>query len=687
MRNEERRSVKTGTLRPEKRRLLRMKGKASGVHNDSEDMQLCVLGPTRNTQHRPLRRTHVVQDPANRQTGALVADNEPSSPEHTPQERCRNGKATRPARRDDTWPTPSSTPLGPSFVASGRQAASTKPGIAPVYSSHLPFSPIFPTPNVVADLVPSAAQEQPHSTRLRRRKPPPSELKLLTSVYRSLVYGLEMRYPRRCRFAETRDAEGTLARTYFDTQDALLAHHLKPYLLLNGASRSSMVVDVDLVARERVGSTDMDVDSDVETSPRPGLPNSSTNSSILSYQQLVSALILRHHMYPRRSPGRIRKKGDAARKTSALVKSHTFEFEISTEFNRTFLSFLSFKETQSFQQVEEVYYPYEWHINTRRQVHLFCGLSRVTRFTLGDRGVFGAYDFGSTKGCRQATEVIVKAWKDPEDLECRTERRAYEILNSECNAHVPSVVASVYDDHCQVYVLALEKLGPTLEDLLNLEPNKCFDERTVLAVAIQLLEIYSALHNLNVVHNGVKPANICLAAPKGSSTSLHLIDFGLSYFLNQSTPIADRANTVGNRVFLSVFGHHGISQSQRDDLESLGYLFSFLYHGSLPWFDPLRSSRRRRAASSLPAPEIWSIKASTTASVLFQGMHPCFQMYWKDVKSLAFGEQPEYLVLKAYFMDAWEEKGFAGTPGEFNWATWWDELENENKVQKPFLSG
>ncbi|CAA7261011.1 unnamed protein product [Cyclocybe aegerita] len=371
----------------------------------------------------------------------------------------------------------------------------------------------------------------------------------------------------------------------------------------------------------------------------------------------------------------------------SLRPIHAFRL-VSTEFSRAFLSFASFKETQFFQQVEEVYYPYEWHINTRVRRAALLGRFRVF-WTIdtdsGDRGVFRAYDFGSEKGCKQATEVIVKAWKDPEDLECWTERRAYEILG--CNAHVPSVVASTYDGHCQAYALALEKLGPSLEDLLNLEPNKRLDERTVLAAAIQLLEIYSALHNLNVVHNGVKPANICLAGPEGSSTSLHLIDFGLSYFLNQSTPVADRANTVGNRVFLSVFGHHGITQSQRDDLESLGYLFSFLYHGSLPWFDPLRSSRRRRAASSLPAPKIWSIKASTTASVLFQGMHPCFQRYWKDVKCLAFGERPEYSVLKSYFIDAWEEKELGGTPGESNWVARWNGLKNENSGQKQFLLG
>ena len=95
-----------------------------------------------------------------------------------------------------------------------------------------------------------------------------------------------------------------------------------------------------------------------------------------------------------------------------------------------------------------------------------------------------------------------------------------------------------------------------------------------------------------------------------------------------------------------------IAQSQRDDLESLGYLLSALFQGSLPW-DNDRN--------------VWPIKMSTPGSALFRNMDPSFLEYWKDVRSLAFNEVPDYCTLKSRFVQCWERKGFSGLPGEYDW--------------------
>ena len=58
---------------------------------------------------------------------------------------------------------------------------------------------------------------------------------------------------------------------------------------------------------------------------------------------------------------------------------------------------------------------------------------------------------------------------------------------------------------------------------------------------------------------------------------------------------------------------------------------------------------------------------STPGSTLFRDMDRSFLEYWKDVRSLAFNEVPDYCTLKSRFVQCWERKGFGGLPGEYDW--------------------
>ena len=123
---------------------------------------------------------------------------------------------------------------------------------------------------------------------------------------------------------------------------------------------------------------------------------------------------------------------------------------------------------------------------------------------------------------------------------------------------------------------------------------------------------------------------------------------------------------ISNEILLLI-----IAQSQRDDLESLGYLLSALFQGSLPWdYNPW---------------EIWRIKMSTPGSTLFRDMDPSFLEYWKDVRSLAFGEVPDYSFLRSRFVQCWERKGFGDTPGEYDWISLFRRLDDGQKEKKKQL--
>ena len=168
-----------------------------------------------------------------------------------------------------------------------------------------------------------------------------------------------------------------------------------------------------------------------------------------------------------------------------------------------------------------------------------------------------------------------------------------------------------------------------------------------------------------------------------------MIDFGFSFFSDKTRLQCDEEYS-GNKRFWSVLSFHSfseffkiyifiyiykhalnIAQSQRDDLESLGYLLSALFQGSLPW------DKKRRDTHT------WCIKMSTPGSVLFRKMDPSFLEYWKDVRSLAFNEVPDYCTLRSRFVQCWERKGFDGLPGEYDWVAFLIKLYDRDKEKTP----
>ncbi|KAJ7628872.1 kinase-like domain-containing protein [Roridomyces roridus] len=341
-----------------------------------------------------------------------------------------------------------------------------------------------------------------------------------------------------------------------------------------------------------------------------------------------------------------------------------------------------------FSNLEEgVYYPHSWHINTRMRKASILSRYRVFKTIHsedGDRGVYLAYDFGGPKGCAEASEVVIKAWVSGSDVEFLNETGAYKVLDG-CVGVPQTFGPPQYDPACDIHVLPMQKLGPTLEDLMLKLPKARFDARMVLMVAIQMIERYRDIHTRGIIHSGTKPGNICLAPPDTEPRGmLYLIDFGFAIPLADSPlPNAHRIDVVGNRRFMSVLAHHGICKSQRDDLESLAYLLSHLFHGELPWDMPLLSRlrsyrpgysitngkeyRQQIEQQSQLMPQVWRLKMATPPSKLFEGMNECFLEFWRDVKALSYGEIPDYERMRARFAACLQEHEECDAP-----VNWWE---------------
>ncbi|KDR82131.1 hypothetical protein GALMADRAFT_152904 [Galerina marginata CBS 339.88] len=172
----------------------------------------------------------------------------------------------------------------------------------------------------------------------------------LLYLYRTLVYGLDVKYSDRPGKLEVnKESSGIVndtvscrvkAKSYFDLHDALLAQHLKMYLLASGVDIHLLVVNIEDVARESDQDATsesfddyMKMDADDGSTVLPSQDNQflhphlhpTTIHSVLSYQQLVASHIMRHRF----SSNRLRRCSSTLvkqrRKPSGLAECISFE--------------------------------------------------------------------------------------------------------------------------------------------------------------------------------------------------------------------------------------------------------------------------------------------------------------------------------------------------------------------------
>ncbi|KAH7824248.1 putative Casein kinase I [Monocercomonoides exilis] len=194
--------------------------------------------------------------------------------------------------------------------------------------------------------------------------------------------------------------------------------------------------------------------------------------------------------------------------------------------------------------------------------------------------------------------------------------------------------------------IVMELLGPSVDEL-HRRANRKFTIITVTKIAIQIINRLEVLHSKGYIHRDIKPENFLIGL-KPSEDTIYLIDFGLAkeYRHLRSPELAHskgKHGIVGTLRFISVNVHEGAEPSRRDDLISLGYMLSFLFHGSLPWQIPEKISFDERCK------KIYQCKKKITISELFNGMPSEFSSYFESVSKLGFDEDPDYEKLKEPF--------------------------------------
>jgi len=213
-------------------------------------------------------------------------------------------------------------------------------------------------------------------------------------------------------------------------------------------------------------------------------------------------------------------------------------------------------------------------------------------------------------------------------------------------------------------VMVMKQLGDSLSNYFKL-CGKRFSAQTTMSLAIELISILEAVHDIGLLHRDIKLQNFLTAYR--NNTKFYICDFGLSdYYLNDENEthisLTKGHSRYGTVRYASMNNHKGYAQSRRDDLESLGFVLLYAARGNLPW-QSIRDEDRREKWT-----KVFEMKRNTRIEDLCENLPRVFVTYMERVRELKFEERPNYDELRQLFRDEYDKQGFTRST-KYDWET------------------
>ena len=238
----------------------------------------------------------------------------------------------------------------------------------------------------------------------------------------------------------------------------------------------------------------------------------------------------------------------------------------------------------------------------------------------------------------------------------------------EGNKLFPQYVAS--GDQQDFKWLAMEYLGPSLDEIIAKLPSQKLSTRCALIISKLLLDACEITHEKGFIHRDLKPGNILLR--KSLKDPIALSDFGLAkvYFDEASKmhlPAKPHSGFPGTFMYASPNAHMRRDLSRRDDLFSWFYVLCDLLTNDLPWKNMTSSQEILNAKAHMDIEELGKIVEE-------------LPKIWSMITPLSYVAKPDYNGIRSLIEQAIarypDQKDFDWHPEIFN-------MEDNSPIEFP----
>jgi len=182
-----------------------------------------------------------------------------------------------------------------------------------------------------------------------------------------------------------------------------------------------------------------------------------------------------------------------------------------------------------------------------------------------------------------------------------------KLKGKDYNLYLPDIYDFIETDNYNC--LIMENCGISLENLINNSKLINFvminntkysfnilNKKLFNSIKNNMVKCLEYIHNYDIIHRDIKPANFIY---NETTKSLKLVDFGLSYILNEKNIHKKTNKFIGTYRYCSKNALKKYNLFYKDDCESLIYTMLFCYYGFLPWQNSLSYNKVNKLKYSI----------------------------------------------------------------------------------------